>query len=94
MILLKNFEETNQEIDFDYKEIEDLFLNPVSCSVAPNQLEQTDVNKEEVSRVFMKNTIFQKKELIQPLILSSKGMSCQNKRVLANGSKFFITKLG
>lgn len=40
--------ETKHEIDFDYKEIEELFMNPVSCTVPSKQLEQTDVNKEKL----------------------------------------------
>ncbi|MGI6589687.1 MAG: flap endonuclease-1 [Candidatus Iainarchaeum sp.] len=59
----KILEETNQEIDFDYKEIEDLFLNPVSCSVAPNQLEQTDVNKERLVEFLCEEHDFSKERV-------------------------------
>jgi flap endonuclease-1 len=55
--------ETKHEIDFDYKEIEDLFTNPVSCLVPSKQLEQTDVNKEKLVEFLVEKHDFSKERV-------------------------------
>ncbi len=55
--------ETKHEIDFDYKEIEDLFTNPVSCTVPSKQLEQTDVNKEKLIEFLVEKHDFSKERV-------------------------------
>ena len=52
--------ETKHEIDFDYKEIEELFTNPVSCLVPSKQLEQSDVNKEKLIEFLVEKHDFSK----------------------------------
>ncbi|MBT4870964.1 MAG: flap endonuclease-1 [Candidatus Diapherotrites archaeon] len=41
-------EKTGHQPDFDYKEIEDVFMNPVSCGVEDSKLEQSNPNKEKL----------------------------------------------
>lgn len=55
--------ETKHEIDFDYKEIEDLFMNPISCTVPSKQLEQTDVNKEKLIEFLCEKHDFSKERV-------------------------------
>jgi len=55
--------ETKHEIDFDYKEIEDLFTNPVSCAVPSKQLEQTEVNKEKLMEFLVEKHDFSKERV-------------------------------
>jgi flap endonuclease-1 len=55
--------ETKHEIDFDYKEIEDLFLNPVSCSVQQNKLEQREVDKEKLIEFLCEEHDFSKERV-------------------------------
>ncbi len=55
--------ETKHEIDFDYKEIEELFLHPVSCEVPSKQLEQTDVNKEKLVEFLCEKHDFSKERV-------------------------------
>ena len=55
--------ETKHEIDFDYKEIEELFTNPVSCTVPSKQLEQTDVNKEKLVEFLCEKHDFSKERV-------------------------------
>jgi len=55
--------ETKHEIDFDYKEIEDLFTNPVSCTIPQKQLEQSDVNKEKLIEFLVEKHDFSKERV-------------------------------
>jgi len=52
--------ETKFEPEFDYKEIEDLFMNPVSVDVNPKQLDAHEPNKAKVMEFLVEKHDFSK----------------------------------
>jgi flap endonuclease-1 len=55
--------QTKFEPDFDYKDIEELFTNPVSCEVNSKQLDITDVNKEKLIEFLVEKHDFSKERV-------------------------------
>ncbi len=56
-------EKTSHVPDFDYKEIEDIFLNPVSVKVPDTQLEPTNPNKEKLLEFLVEKHDFSKERV-------------------------------
>lgn len=59
----KIIEETKHEIDFDYKEIEELFLNPVSVEVPIKSLDAQSPEKEKLVEFLVEKHDFSKERV-------------------------------
>ncbi len=55
--------QTKFEPDFDYKDIEELFLNPVSCEINSKNLDAGDINKEKLLEFLVERHDFSKERV-------------------------------